>query len=151
MSNVNGGPGMHVAKNRWTLGAQAVGRAVTACVVGASAFALAGCGQGSSTAATPVELEGVVADLKAAGLPAANARDTTSGCRKDLGCLQRVTTDDVTLLTFSDASDRDAYLAAFGEDAEVIGDVVLSYAAARTPMADRDRYEEAARAANTRG
>jgi hypothetical protein len=78
------------------------------------------------------------------GLPVTDPRDNTSGNCETRGCAQMITTDDITVLSFVDEVAAANYVAAWGpQDHYQYGIVVLSYAAARTPEADRQLYEAA--------
>lgn len=92
---------------------------------------------GHQVLTTAIVLEG----FAKAKLPARNQRDNSKNCESGLGCIQMVTTDDVTIYTFADPSAQQAIAAAFGEDAFSSGNVVLQYAAAHTPVTMRPKYE----------
>lgn len=77
-----------------------------------------------------------------AGLSVPHARDNSANCTaQKLGCTQLVTTDAISVYTFPDAASAAHYAAAGGAEVHQQGTVVLSYAAARTPVADRPKYE----------
>lgn len=82
----------------------------------------------------------VIDAFAAAGLPVPEPRDNSKNCAS-LGCTEMVTTDAVTVLTFTDDATATKYASTFAEDAHRQAGVVLSYAAARTPEADRPLYE----------
>lgn len=84
----------------------------------------------------------VVAAFQAAKLPVRRARNNSKNCEtQELGCLEMVTSADVTITTWGDAVSMEAYAQAFGADAFVLRNVVLQYAAARTPAAARPKYQ----------
>lgn len=84
----------------------------------------------------------VVAAFTAAKLPVQHARNNSKNCETmQLGCLEMITTDDVTITTWGDAAPMEAYAQAFGQDAFVLRNVVLQYAGARTPAAARPKYQ----------
>lgn len=84
----------------------------------------------------------VVDGFAAAGLPVTDARDNTGSNCSDRGCAQMITTEDVTVLSFPDAAAATVYVKTWGPaDLHHLGTIVLSYAAARTPVVARPRYE----------
>jgi hypothetical protein len=84
----------------------------------------------------------VVDAFQAAGLSVPHARDNSANCAQ-LGCVQQVTTDAITVLTFKDAAGAAKVASGYGADAHQQGTVVLEYAAAKTPAADRPKFEAA--------
>lgn len=87
----------------------------------------------------------VVAAFRAAGLKAANARDRSIDCGPDglgLGCSEIVTTDQVTVYVFPDESSADDLAERWSGAAYRSGTVVLNYLEAKTPPAERPRYEK---------
>jgi hypothetical protein len=78
-----------------------------------------------------------------AGLRAPKPRDNSRNCTGDggLGCLQLITTDAISVYSWPTEASAQNYLAAAGDDLHGKGLIVLSYAAARTPKADRPKYE----------
>lgn len=85
----------------------------------------------------------VLAGFEAAGLPVRNARDNTANCEGlQLGCIQLMTTDDVSIVTFADPAAQQMLAESYGVDGFSSGNVVLSYVAARTPAANRPKYEQ---------
>ena len=77
-----------------------------------------------------------------AKLPVRNARNNSRNCdAQQLGCLELISTDDVTITTWGDAASMEVYAAAFGADVFVLRNVVLQYAAARTSAALRPKYQ----------
>jgi hypothetical protein len=84
----------------------------------------------------------IVSAFTSAGLPAPNPRDNTAGNCPDLQCVQLVTTDAISVYTFSSEGPAVHFAEAFGTEAHRDGLVVLSYAGARTPAADRPKYEQ---------
>lgn len=84
----------------------------------------------------------VVAAFTAAKLPVRHARNNSKACvEQELGCLELISTDDVTITTWGDAVAMEAYAQAFGAEAFVLRNVVLQYAGAKTPAAMRPRYQ----------
>lgn len=84
----------------------------------------------------------VVAAFQAAKLPVRRPRDNSKNCdAMQLGCLEMITTDDVTITTWGDAVSMEAYAQASGTEAFVLRNVVLGYAAARTPATLRPKYQ----------
>jgi hypothetical protein len=136
---------------------------VRVCLAGAVAFIalLAGCGgaggpsasqsAGSGQSSAPAQPNGeadagvkagdVVAAFAKAGLPARSPRDNTSvSCAGTLpGCVELVTTDDVSVYRFA-SQDAANKWAAF-PDKDRVGKLVVSYSAARTPEKLRPRYK----------
>jgi hypothetical protein len=85
----------------------------------------------------------VVAAFKTAKLPVTHARDNSRNCEGlQLGCLEMITTDDITVTTWADSPSMEAYAHGFGTEAFVAWNVVLQYAAARTPAKLRPRYQQ---------
>lgn len=134
--------------------APGVMRTVVAVVLGA--LALAGCTGGntssttssataastSSSSAAPaaVTAQQVVDAFGAAGLSVPKPRDNSKNC-STLGCEQQITTDAITVLSFKDETAAVKYAETGKDNAHRNGLVVLSYAAARTPEADRPKYQ----------
>lgn len=84
----------------------------------------------------------IVAAFTAARLPVRHARNNSKNCvEQELGCLEMISSDDLTITTWGDAVAMEAYAQAFGPDAFVLRNVVLQYAAARTPAAARPKYQ----------
>lgn len=130
---------------------------VPAITAGALFLSLAACSSPSTNApsttptktaavglqATSVKAGDVVTAFRAAGLPAANGRDNTANQCKPNGaytCSEWVTTDEISVGKVT-GSEEFKTLEKYG--AYVSGDVVLSYAAARTPEVDQPKYEAA--------
>jgi hypothetical protein len=85
----------------------------------------------------------VVEAFKAAKLPVRNPRDNSKNCEEmQLGCLELMTTDDISVYTWDDAAAQQKFAAVFGKEVFASGNVVLSYAAARTPAKLRPRYQQ---------
>jgi hypothetical protein len=85
----------------------------------------------------------VLAAFTAAKLPVREPRDNSKNCDElQVGCVQLMTTEDVSIYIFVDAASREIFAGSLGRDAFVYGNVVLSYAAARTPVALRPRYQQ---------
>lgn len=98
----------------------------------------------SPPASTPVKLtaEQVVAAFAAAKLPVRNPRDNSRNC-ESLGCAELTTTDDISVYTWDDPAAQKRFVTSFGPTrAFSLGNVVLSYAAARTPAAARPKYQQ---------
>jgi hypothetical protein len=86
----------------------------------------------------------VVTAFAAAGLPVLEPRDNTAGNCGSRACVQMITTENVTVLSFVDDAAAATYVSTWGPaDLHQQGQVVLSYAAARTPEAERPLYEAA--------
>lgn len=86
----------------------------------------------------------VLAAFTKAKLPVRNPRDNSKNCvSMQLGCLEMITTDDVTITTWGDAVTMEAYAQAYGMEAFVLRNVVLQYAAAKTPATARPKYQAA--------
>ncbi|MGS2614597.1 hypothetical protein ACVCAH_08720 [Micromonospora sp. LZ34] len=86
----------------------------------------------------------VVAAFQAAGLKAANPRDRSVDCGPDglgLGCSEIVGTDGVTVYVFPDETSAGDIAETWGGQSFRRGAVVLNYLEAKTPAADRARYE----------
>jgi hypothetical protein len=132
---------------------------IVAVVLGAG-VALAGCGggqpaavqtssatavQGSATGTQPVAgptAQRVVDAFSSAGLPVPKVRDNSKNCAGlGIGCSQMITTDAITVVVFPDSASATKYATTAGVEAHQQGLVVLSYLAARTPAADRPKYE----------
>jgi uncharacterized protein YceK len=98
----------------------------------------------SASTASAVTAQQVVDEFAAKGLPVPNARNNSKNCTTQ-GCSQLVTTDAITVATFPDEAAAtkyaDAMTGAGGAFRHKL--VVLSYAAANTPAADRPKYEAA--------
>lgn len=134
--------------------------------VAAAALLLAGCGGSNdagdtpppttpaATVQTPTAAESsidghevlttaiVLDGFKAAKLPVRNPRDNSANCEGlELGCIQLMTTDDISITTFADKAAQQKLVDTYGADAFSSGNVVLTYAAARTPAANRPKYE----------
>lgn len=85
----------------------------------------------------------VVDSFIAAGLPAPNPRDNSGNCTGDggLGCVQLITTDAISVYSWRTEATAQHQVDVAGGGAYRKGLIVLSYVAARTPEADRPRYE----------
>ncbi|MEU5945686.1 hypothetical protein ABZ793_08990 [Micromonospora sp. NPDC047465] len=87
----------------------------------------------------------VVDAFKAAGLKVPNPRDRSIDCGPDglgLGCSELIATDAVTVYVFPDESSASDLAETWGGQSFRRGTVVLNYLEARTPAADRARYEK---------
>ncbi len=83
----------------------------------------------------------VVDAFVAGGLPVVDRRDTSPQCSELPGCVERVTSESISVLRFETEAQATQYEVAFGDGAHRAGLLVLSYAAARTPEEDRPEYE----------
>ena len=104
---------------------------------------LTACGGNSTTptvSENTISAQSVVTAFEKANLPVTNPRDNSKNCQ-DLGCQQMITTDDVTVVSFTDSAAEAKYVNAFGSNAYQKGPIVLQYAAARTPEATRATYQ----------
>ncbi|MGW4499587.1 hypothetical protein ACWENR_13385 [Micromonospora sp. NPDC004336] len=87
----------------------------------------------------------VVDAFRAAGLKVPNPRDRSVDCGPDglgLGCSELIATDAVTVYVFPDPSSAGDVAETWGGQSYRHGAVVLNYLEARTPAADRARYEK---------
>jgi hypothetical protein len=87
----------------------------------------------------------VVDAFKAAGLKVPNPRDRSVDCGPDglgLGCSELIATDALTVYVFPDESSARDVAETWGGQSFRRGAVVLNYLEARTPAADRARYEK---------
>ncbi|MEU8215232.1 hypothetical protein AB0C47_05625 [Micromonospora taraxaci] len=87
----------------------------------------------------------VVTAFKAAGLKVSNPTDRSVDCGPDglgLGCSEIVATDAVTVYVFPDETSASDIAETWGGQSYRRGAVVLNYLAAKTPAADRPRYEK---------
>ncbi|MGC4787699.1 hypothetical protein ACLQ22_07620 [Micromonospora sp. DT178] len=87
----------------------------------------------------------VVDAFKAAGLKVPNPRDRSVECGPDglgLGCSELVATDAVTVYVFPDETSAGDIAETWGGQSFRRGTVVLNYLEAKTPAADRARYEK---------
>lgn len=86
------------------------------------------------------DAQAVVDDFSAAGLPVPNARDNSENCAR-LGCEQLITTDTVSVYSFTDM-DAAAHMAQVASDGAHRQDgIVLMYVGARTPEDQQAAYE----------
>lgn len=101
----------------------------------------------AASSAAPATLDGwiVYRAFEAAGLRVQNPRDNSAGCA-DLGCRQIITTDAVSIYVWPDVASAEHAASVWSDEGHRAGLVVLSYAAARTPVADRPGYERILRA-----
>ncbi|MEU7933118.1 hypothetical protein [Micromonospora echinofusca] len=87
----------------------------------------------------------VVDAFKAAGLKVPNPRDRSVECGPDglgLGCSELMATDAVTVYVFPDETSASEIAETWGGQSFRRGTVVLNYLEAKTPTADRARYEK---------
>ncbi|MEU9506585.1 hypothetical protein AB0D32_09940 [Micromonospora sp. NPDC048170] len=87
----------------------------------------------------------VVDAFKAAGLKVPNPRDRSVDCGPDglgLGCSELLATDAVTVYVFPDETSAGDIAETWGGQSFRRGTVVLNYLEAKTPAADRARYEK---------
>lgn len=83
----------------------------------------------------------VLEGFQAAKLPVRNDRYNDANCESmQLGCIELLTTDDISIYTFADQGAQQTFAESLGEDGYSSGNVVLSYLAARTPQALRPKY-----------
>ncbi len=88
----------------------------------------------------------VVAAFKAAGLKVSNAKDRSVDCGPDglgLGCSELVATDGVTVYVFPDEVAAKEIAEVWSGQSFQSGAVVLNYLEAKTPAAQRPKYEKA--------
>lgn len=88
----------------------------------------------------------VVAAFKAAGLKVPRPKDRSVDCGPDglgLGCSELIATDAVTVYVFPDETSASDIAGTWGGQSYRRGAVVLNYLEAKTPTADRPRYEKA--------
>ncbi|MCF0097063.1 hypothetical protein B0E54_05932 [Micromonospora sp. MH99] len=87
----------------------------------------------------------VVDAFKAAGLRVTHPKDRSVDCGPDglgLGCSEIVATDGVTVYVFPDETSAGDIAETWGGQSYRRGAVVLNYLEAKTPAADRPRYEK---------
>lgn len=87
----------------------------------------------------------VVAAFRAAGLKVPHPKDRSVDCGPDglgLGCSEIVATDAVTVYVFPDETSASDLAETWGGQSYRRGAVVLNYLEAKTPAADRPRYEK---------
>lgn len=92
---------------------------------------------GHQVLSAAVVLEG----FKKAKLPVRNDRYNTGNCEQ-LGCIELLTTDDLTIMTFADEAAQAHVTTVYAGQSYSSGNVVLSYAGARTPDALRPKYQQ---------
>jgi hypothetical protein len=100
----------------------------------------------STTASAPgVTAQQVIDEFAAKGLSVPKPRDNSQQNCTTYKCSQLVTTDAITVVTFADEAAATKYADAMNGAGGAFRHklVVLSYAAAKTPQADRPRYEAA--------
>ncbi|MEV4826058.1 hypothetical protein [Micromonospora sp. NPDC049274] len=88
----------------------------------------------------------VVDAFRAAGLRVTHPKDRSVDCGPDglgLGCSEIVATDGVTVYVFPDETSAGDIAETWGGQSYRRGAVVLNYLEAKTPAADRPRYEKA--------
>ncbi|MEU4391654.1 hypothetical protein [Kribbella sp. NPDC023855] len=95
----------------------------------------------ATSAPAKLTAEQVVAAFAAAKLPVSNPRDNSKNC-ESLGCAELTTTDDISVYTWDDPAKQQHFAKVYGAQAFSSGNVVLSYAAARTPAANRLKYQQ---------
>ncbi|WP_433130676.1 hypothetical protein ACQPWW_08140 [Micromonospora sp. CA-240977] len=87
----------------------------------------------------------IVEAFKAAGLKVPNPKDRSVDCGPDglgLGCSELIATDAVTVYVFPDETSAGDIAETWGGQSYRRGAVVLNYLEAKTPAADRPRYEK---------
>ncbi|MEV5543100.1 hypothetical protein AB0L13_40395 [Saccharopolyspora shandongensis] len=112
---------------------------MTAALVGACLVSLSACGSDSASEAPTAQQ--VVEAFQRDGLAVPNLRDNTAQNCVQLGCVQLVTTDAVSVLSFADESAASTFAGKLGEGAHQSGTIVLRYDAARTPKDQRAKFE----------
>ncbi|CCH16689.1 hypothetical protein MILUP08_41605 [Micromonospora lupini str. Lupac 08] len=88
----------------------------------------------------------VVDAFRVAGLRVTHPKDRSVDCGPDglgLGCSEIVATDGVTVYVFPDETSAGDIAETWGGQSYRRGAVVLNYLEAKTPAADRPRYEKA--------
>jgi hypothetical protein len=78
-----------------------------------------------------------------AGLSAPNPRDNSHNCTGNggMGCVQLITTDAISVYSWPTEATAQHQAEGSGDNVYRKGLIVLSYGAARTPQADRPKYE----------
>ncbi|MFG2046316.1 hypothetical protein ACGFIW_02640 [Micromonospora sp. NPDC048935] len=87
----------------------------------------------------------VVEAFRAAGLKVAHPKDRSVDCGPDglgLGCSELIATDTVTVYVFPDETSAGDIAETWGGQSYRRGAVVLNYLEAKTPAAERPRYEK---------
>ncbi|MET8091530.1 hypothetical protein [Micromonospora sp. NPDC005220] len=87
----------------------------------------------------------VVEAFRAAGLKVPHPKDRSVDCGPDglgLGCSELIATDAVTVYVFPDETSASDIAETWGSQSYQRGAVVLNYLEAKTPAADRPRYEK---------
>ncbi|WP_124777712.1 hypothetical protein [Micromonospora inaquosa] len=87
----------------------------------------------------------VIIAFKAAGLKVSHPKDRSVDCGPDglgLGCSELIATDAVTVYVFPDETSASDIAETWGGQSYRRGAVVLNYLEAKTPAADRSRYEK---------
>ncbi|WP_328366022.1 hypothetical protein [Micromonospora zamorensis] len=87
----------------------------------------------------------VVDAFRAAGLKVPRPKDRSVDCGPDglgLGCSELIATDAVTVYVFPDDTSASDIAETWGGQSYQRGAVVLNYLEAKTPAADRPRYEK---------
>jgi hypothetical protein len=83
----------------------------------------------------------VLKAFQAAKLPVRKPRDNSRNCEA-LQCEELTTTDDISIYTWTDEVAQQQFAEVGGDNVYSSGNVVLQYAAARTPEAMRPKYEK---------
>jgi hypothetical protein len=96
----------------------------------------------ASVAPTGPTAQAVVDQFVASGLPAPHPRDNSKNCTT-LGCAELITTDAISIYVWPTESSVQHQVDVAPGDSFRDETIVLSYAAARTPAADRPLYETA--------
>ncbi|MGC4870164.1 hypothetical protein ACLQ3B_32515 [Micromonospora sp. DT53] len=87
----------------------------------------------------------VIEAFRAAGLKVSHPKDRSVDCGPDglgLGCSELMATDAVTVYVFPDETSASDIAETWGGQSYRRGAVVLNYLEAKTPAADRPRYEK---------
>ena len=104
----------------------------------------AACGAAQAPASAPGAKQ-VVDAFRAAGLKVPRPKDRSVDCGPDglgLGCSELIATDAVTVYVFPDETSASDIAETWGGQSYRRGAVVLNYLEAKTPAADRPRYEK---------
>ncbi|MGI5159215.1 hypothetical protein [Microbispora sp. CA-102843] len=102
----------------------------------AAVMLVAGCGSSG-----PSSAQDVVQRFSDAGLSVPSPRDNSHNCDElQLGCIEFVTTESVTVMRFADETAAKEGASAYGKDTYQQGVYVLSFGAQRTPEDQRRRF-----------
>ncbi|WP_190815010.1 hypothetical protein [Saccharopolyspora pogona] len=112
---------------------------MTAALVGEPLAVLPACG--SDSASENRTAQQVVEQFERDALAVPNPRDNTAQNCAQLGCVQLVTTDAVSVLSSADESAASTFASKLGGSAHQAGTIVLRYDAAKTPADQRAAFE----------